>query len=81
VLTVLAVWGMRRKHPELPRAFRVPGGKVGVALIILLPVLMTIWALSHSEPYAKIYGAAGLALGLVVYGTVWPFRKRAGKLS
>ena len=81
VLTVLAVWGMRRKHPELPRTFRVPGGKTGVAVVILLPVMMTVWALSHSEPYAKIYGAAGLALGLVVYAAVWPFRKRAGKLS
>ena len=30
VLTVLAAWGLRKKYPDLPRAFRVPGGNIGL---------------------------------------------------
>jgi amino acid transporter len=27
VLTVLSAWGLRRKRPDLPRSFRIPGGQ------------------------------------------------------
>lgn len=80
VLTVLALWGLRKKYPDLPCAFRVPGGDVGLWIVIILPLGMTLVTLRYSDPFAQKYGAVALALGIVVYGALWPFRKRAGTL-
>ena len=81
VLTVLAAWGLRKKYPDLPRAFRVPGGNIGLWVVIILPLMMTLVMLRYSDPFAQKYGAVGLALGLVVYAGLLPFRKKAGTLS
>jgi amino acid transporter len=70
VLTVLAAWGMRRKHPELPRLFRIPGGSVGLWLAIVLPVAMTYIALRYSDPVAQRWGPVALLLGPVVYAVI-----------
>ena len=76
VLTVLSAWGMRRKHPELPRPFRIPFGTAGLYLSILLPVAMTYVALRYSEPIAKKWGPVALLAGPVVYGVI---KLREGK--
>jgi hypothetical protein len=81
VLTVLSLWGIRRKFPDLVRPFRVPGGRFGLWAVILLPIVMTYVTLRFSDPFAKKYGVVGLALGFVAYAVVWPFRKRAGKVE
>jgi amino acid transporter len=70
VLTVLAAWGMRRKFPDLPRAFRIPGGNVGLWLSILLPVAMTYVALRYSDEVARKWGPVALLVGLLAYGAV-----------
>jgi amino acid transporter len=70
VMTVLAAWGMRRKHPELPRLFRIPGGSVGLWLAIVLPVAMTYIALRYSDPVAERWGPVALLLGPAVYGLI-----------
>jgi amino acid transporter len=70
VLTVLAAWGIRRKFPELPRPFRIPGGAAGLWLVILPPISMTYVALRYSDPIAQRWGPIALLLGLVVYGLV-----------
>jgi amino acid transporter len=70
VLTVLSAWGMRRKHPELPRPFRIPLGAVGLWLSILLPVAMTYVALRYSEPIAQKWGPVALLAGPAVYGVI-----------
>jgi amino acid transporter len=80
VLTVLSVWGIRRKFPELARPFRIPGGSFGLWSVIILPIVMTFVTLKYSDSFAKKYGVVGLALGLVAYAVVWPFRKRAGTM-
>jgi amino acid transporter len=81
VLTVLSVWGIRRKFPELARPFRIPGGSFGLWSVIILPIVMTFVTLKYSDSFAKKYGVVGLALGLVAYAVVWPFRKRAGTMA
>ena len=80
MLTVLAAWGLRKKYPDLPRAFRVPGGNIGLWVVIILPLTMTLVMLRYSDPFAQKYGAVGLALGLVVYAALLPFRMKAGTL-
>jgi amino acid transporter len=79
VLTVLSAWGMRRKRPDLPRAFRIPGGNLGLIYVIAAPVAMTCVALLNSEPIAKRWGPWALAAGPVVYFVVKWFAKRAAR--
>ena len=74
LLTVLSAWGMRRKHPELPRPFRIPVGAAGLWLSILLPAAMTYVALRFSEPIAQKWGPVALLAGPVVY---WVIRLRS----
>lgn len=70
ILTLLSAWGMRRKYPDLPRPFRIPGGAVGLWAAILVPAAMTYVALRYSDPIAQKWGPVGLSAGLLVYGVV-----------
>jgi amino acid transporter len=78
VMTVLSAWGMRRKHPLLPRAFKIPGGNLGLVYVIAMPLAMTYVALRYS-PVALLGGLLTLAAGPVVYFVVKWFAKRAAK--
>jgi amino acid transporter len=75
VLTVLACWRLRTTRPELPRAFRVPGGAVGLACAVGAPVLMSVVALIGSDPFALRWGPVALLIGLGAYPLM---RRRAG---
>jgi len=75
VLTVLSAWKLRRTRPEMPRAFVIPGGRVGLIYVVAAPVVMSLAALLGSDRYAAIGGAIAMALGPVVYGVV-AFRSR-----
>jgi amino acid transporter len=77
VLTVLSAWGLRRKRPDLPRAFRIPGGNLGLIYVIATPFAMTCVALLNSEPVAKRWGLWALAAGPVAYIVVKWLAKRA----
>jgi amino acid transporter len=81
VLTVLAAWVLRRKRPDLPRAFRIPGGDVGMIYVIALPVAMTYVVLRYSDPVALRWGPWALAAGPVVYFVVKWFARRAARQS
>jgi amino acid transporter len=70
VLTLFSAWGIRRKFPDLPRAFRIPGGALGLWAAILVPVSMTYVALRYSDPIAMKWGPVALLAGLLVYGLV-----------
>jgi hypothetical protein len=76
-MTVLSAWGMRRKHPLLPRTFQIPGGRLGLIYVIAMPLAMTYVALRYSDPIALRWGPWALALGPVVYFVVKWFAKRA----
>jgi amino acid transporter len=70
VLTVLSAWKLRRTRPEMPRAFVIPGGRVGLFYVVAAPVVMSLVALLGSDRYAVIGGAIAMVLGPVVYRLV-----------
>jgi amino acid transporter len=75
VLTVLSAWKLRRTRPEMPRAFVIPGGNLGLLYVVAAPVVMAMVALLGSDRLGMIGGAAAIALGPVVYGVI-AFRGR-----
>jgi len=70
VLTVLSAWKLRRTRPEMPRAFRIPGGRMGLLYVVAAPVVMAVVALLGSDRFALIGGAIAMALGPLVYGVI-----------
>jgi amino acid transporter len=67
VITVLAAWQLRRKMPDLPRSFLVPGGRVGLICAVLAVIIMSAVALLGSDRYGLRWGPVALLLGPVVY--------------
>jgi amino acid transporter len=72
VMTVLAAWQLRRKKPDMPRPFVIPGGRKGLIYSVVAVVIMSAVALLGSDRYGLIWGPAALAAGPVVY---WILRK------
>jgi len=70
VLTVLSAWKLRRTRPEMPRAFMIPGGRIGLFYVVAAPVVMSLVALLGSDRFALIGGAVAMVLGPVVYRLV-----------
>jgi amino acid transporter len=81
VLTVFSAWGLRRKRPDLPRAFRIPGGNLGLFYVIAMPLAMTYVVLRYSDPVAMRWGPWALAGGPVIYVVVKWFARRARQKS
>jgi amino acid transporter len=67
ILTVLAVWRLRRQQPDLPRPFRIPWGNIGLAYVVIAPIFMSIVALVGSDKFALKWGPVPVALGIVAY--------------
>jgi amino acid transporter len=67
VLTVLSAWKLRRTRPEMPRAFLIPGGRMGLLYVVAAPVVMAMVALLGSDRFALIGGAVAMLLGPLVY--------------
>jgi amino acid transporter len=76
VLTVCSAWALRRKRPDLPRSFIVPGGKLGLIYVVVAPVVMSFVALFGSDPFAMRWGPVALVLGPVAYGIDRLVRRR-----
>ena len=75
VLTVLAAWQLRRKRPDLPRSFVIPGGRLGLITAVVAVIAMSAVALAGS-----LFGNAGNG-GVNLYGLVWgPLALAAGPL-
>jgi amino acid transporter len=72
VLTVLAAWQLRRKRPDLPRSFVIPGGWVGLIAAVLAVILMSAVALLGSDRYGLRWGPVALVAGPLVY---WVLKK------
>ncbi len=72
VMTVLAAWQLRRRKPDMPRPFVIPGGKSGLLYSVIAVIVMSVVALVGSDPFGLIWGPAALALGPAVY---WILRK------
>jgi amino acid transporter len=70
VLTVFSAWKLRRTKPNMPRAFKIPGGNVGLFHVVGAPVVMAMLALLGSDRFGMIGGAIAMTLGPVVYGII-----------
>ena len=70
VLTVLSGWRLRRTRPDMPRAFRVPGGTLGLIYVVGAPVVMAGLALLGSDRYGTIGGVIAMGLGPIVYSLI-----------
>jgi amino acid transporter len=75
VLTVLAAWQLRRKRPELPRSFVIPGGRLGLAGAVIAVIIMSAVALLGSDRYGLRWGPVALAAGPVIYWLIAKSRK------
>lgn len=78
VLTFLAAWQLRRKRPDLPRSFRIPGGRLGLLYVVGAPLLMSGVALLGSDRFALRWGPVALLLGPVAY-LLLPRRRARGQ--
>ena len=67
ILTVLSAWQLRRKRPEMPRPFVMPGGRIGLIAAVGAVVIMSTVALFGSDRYGLLWGPVALALGPAVY--------------
>jgi len=78
MLTLVAAWQLRRKMPDAPRAFRIPGGALGLAATIVLPAILCGVKIYYSEPYVFRYAPWLLAAGPVAYVVLrWVFGFKA----
>jgi amino acid transporter len=76
ILTVLAVWGLRRKKPEMNRPFIVPGRRAGLIYVVLAPIAMSILTLLGSDSFTWHWAPLAIALGPAAYGIDYIFRRR-----
>jgi len=67
ILTLLSLWRLRRVAPEIKRSFVVPGGRAGLAAVVVIPTVLFAWALINSDPSSRLWGIACLALGPLAY--------------
>ena len=67
ILTLGALWRLRRLAAESPRQFVVPGGAFGVAAVVLLPTALFAWALANSDPASRLWGPVYLTLGPLAF--------------
>ena len=80
ILTLLAVWALRRKMPSAPRQFRVPGGGIGIASAIFFPAVLCAVKIYYSEPFVWRWAPWLLAAGPVAYCIFrWGLLGRRGK--
>ena len=62
------------REPELPRAFRVPGGMFGAVAIGIMPILLLGFSVVRSETEQVLgmssfsFGMLLIAAGVVAYG-------------
>ncbi|MGB7188333.1 MAG: amino acid permease, partial [Candidatus Acidiferrales bacterium] len=67
LLTLLAAWRMRQKAPDAPRRFRIPGGQLGMACVVILPAILCAIKIMYSEPFVMRYSPLLLGTGPVAY--------------
>jgi len=67
IMTVLSAWQLRRKRPDLQRAFRIPWGKKGLAYAVIAPLIMSGIAMIASDKFALKWGPVALLLGPLAY--------------
>lgn len=64
-LEFVALAVLRFREPELPRPFKVPGGKVGAMLIGVAPMMLLGFGIVRSE-HEEILGMSSFAFGVII---------------
>jgi amino acid transporter len=67
LLEFVALIALRIREPELPRAFRVPGGMFGAVAIGIVPVLLLGFSVVRSEA-EQVLGMSSFAFGMILIG-------------
>ena len=67
-LEFLALIWLRFREPELPRAFRVPGGKFGAIAVGIAPMMLLGFSVVRSES-EQVLGMSSFAFGMILVGT------------
>ncbi|HZR58289.1 MAG TPA: APC family permease [Terriglobales bacterium] len=66
-LEFLALIFLRIREPELPRAFRVPGGLFGAIAVGIAPMLLLGFSIVRSET-EQVLGMSSFAFGMILIG-------------
>ena len=66
-LEFVALVALRIREPELPRAFRVPGGMFGAIAVGVTPVLLLGFAIVRSQS-EQVWGMSSFAFGMILIG-------------
>jgi amino acid transporter len=74
IQTMLSFWQLRRKYPAASRSFRVPGGMVGAAAIVIAPILLFAAAMIYSDVGTRKWGLLNLVSGPIAY--LWILYRR-----
>ena len=83
MLEFLTLIVMRRRYPDLPRPFKVPGGPVIPYVLIALPatvISIAVWfTVQESGFVAGVgYAVAGLLSGVIAYFVLRSRKQRSG---
>ncbi|HXH27781.1 MAG TPA: APC family permease [Candidatus Polarisedimenticolia bacterium] len=74
-LVYLALMRLRRSRPDLQRPYRVPGGRAGLLLVCLPPLLIAILTIAWGDKQEALSGAIGLLSGPLVFA-LWRLLRR-----
>ncbi len=81
MLTLLSAWKLRRKMPDAPRRFLVPGGNLGLAYIVTFPAILCGVKIYYSEPFVFRWAPWLLAAGPAAYAILrWVFHLKPATL-
>jgi amino acid transporter len=64
-LEFVALIFLRIREPELPRAFRVPGGMFGAIAVGVAPMLLLVFSVVRSEA-ERVWGMSSFELGMIL---------------
>ena len=67
-LEFIALVVLRIREPELPRAFRVPGGMFGAVAVGITPILLLGFSIVRSQN-EQVLGMSSFAFGMMLMGT------------
>ena len=84
LLELAALFALRRKEPDLPRPYRIPGG-YGILAVLAVPLIavcvFAVWAQYNDSGIPSIsfsFGAVGLSVALYGIARIWRRRHLGG---
>jgi amino acid transporter len=75
LMIYLSLVRLRTRMPDAPRPYRIPGGRAGLALVVLPPFAVTVMAL-YGEADTVLWGLTAIAIGPAAYLLALAMRKR-----